>query len=217
MRFAADDQPSVLVTHARVVSGGTVADDHWVLLGRRTVLATGGGPLPPVAGVPEVNAKGQWATPGFIDLHCHGAGGFAYDSGAEAIGRARAVHRSHGTTRSVVSLVTASVPDLCASLGRISELCESDPTLLGAHLEGPFLADAHRGAHDPRLLTAPAPAAVDRLIEAGAGRIAQITVAPELAGGLDAVRRFQAWSSPWGTRRPTTRPRPRRSTPAPPC
>jgi N-acetylglucosamine-6-phosphate deacetylase len=90
-----------------------------------------------------------------------------------------------------VSLVTASIPELCTSLERISELCESDPTLLGAHLEGPFLADAHRGAHDPGLLTAPTPAAVDRLIEAGAGCIAQITIAPELAGGLDAVRRFQ--------------------------
>lgn len=191
MRFAADDQPSVLVTHARVVSGGAVADDHWVLLGRRTVLATGGGPLPPVPGVPRVDAKGQWATPGFIDLHCHGAGGFAYDSGADAIARARAVHRARGTTRSAVSLVTASIPELCTSLERISGLCESDPTLLGAHLEGPFLADAHRGAHDPGLLTAPTPAAVDRLIEAGAGRIAQITIAPELVGGLDAVRRFQ--------------------------
>jgi N-acetylglucosamine-6-phosphate deacetylase len=62
--------------------------------------------------------------------------------------------------------------------------------VLGAHLEGPFLAGARCGAHDPRFLRSPGAVDVDRLLDAGRGALRQVTLAPELPGGPDAVRRF---------------------------
>jgi len=64
--------------------------------------------------------------------------------------------------------------------------------VLGVHLEGPFLAPARRGAHNPAWLVPPAPAAVGELLAAGAGVLRLVTLAPELDGGLAAVRQLAA-------------------------
>ena len=54
------------------------------------------------------------------------------------------------------------------------------PRLIGAHLEGPFLAPARAGAHDPAALRAPDAALLARLLDAGP--VSQVTLAPELPG-----------------------------------
>ncbi|MCU1416980.1 MAG: nagA, partial [Schumannella sp.] len=127
-----------------------------------------------------------------VDLHGHGAGGHAYDDGGAELAAALAVHRAHGTTRSVVSIVTGPLAELRERLEEISVLSAADPLVLGAHLEGPFLARDRRGAHDPQFLRAPDQATIESLLEAAAGSICQVTLAPELPGGLDAVRQLTA-------------------------
>ena len=139
-----------------------------------------------------VDAAGALLVPGFVDIHGHGGGGCSFDSDASDIRTALAVHRSHGTTRSVLSLVTGSIDDLVERVALVADLTESDPTILGSHLEGPFLDVGHKGAHDPDLLCAPDAATIARLLTAGRGTIRQVTLAPELAGGMDAVRQFTA-------------------------
>lgn len=179
---------------ARLIDDGTVTDDAWVAFAGGLVAATGTGATwrddAALADADTVDLAGAYLTPGFIDLHGHGGAGTAFDDGAAAIGTARAVHRAHGTTRAVLSLVTASIDDLAARVGVIAELAEADATILGSHLEGPFLDAAHKGAHTESLLRAPDPASVDRLLAAGRGTIRQVTLAPELPGGLDAVGSF---------------------------
>ncbi|NYJ06920.1 N-acetylglucosamine-6-phosphate deacetylase [Petropleomorpha daqingensis] len=175
---------STLLTGGRALDADGRADGRWVLLDGATIAATGTGE-PPSADE-TVDLAGAWLTPGFVDLHVHGGGGHAFDDGPSAIRAGLAVHRAHGTTRSLVSLVAAPVERLESALAAIAEL--DDPLVLGAHLEGPFLAAARCGAHDPRHLRAPSPGDVDRLLAAGAPRM--VTLAPELPGGLDAVRRL---------------------------
>jgi N-acetylglucosamine-6-phosphate deacetylase len=134
-----------------------------------------------------VDAAGGVLTPGFIDLHGHGEGGFSFDDGAEAIGRALAVHRAHGTTRSVLSLVANPVGTLERSLAAIADIAERDPLVLGSHLEGPFLAPGRRGAHNPDFLVTPTAAVIERLVAAARGTLRQVTIAPELPGALDVI------------------------------
>ncbi len=62
-----------------------------------------------------------------------------------------------------------------------------DPTVLGAHLEGPFLAATRCGAHDPAYLRAPTLPDVRRLLDAARGTLRQVTLAPELPGALEAI------------------------------
>lgn len=189
----APDAP-LIVHSATLVSDGVVTQDGWLSVtgNRISEVGTGDGWRSRIGeGSPEpVDAGGRILTAGFIDIHCHGGGGTSFADGPDGIRTALAVHRAAGTTRSVLSLVTASVDDLIDQLGVIADLAAADPTILGAHLEGPFLDAGHKGAHDPDLLLAPHRSTVARLIDAGRGVLRQVTIAPELPGGLDAVRQL---------------------------
>lgn len=180
-----------LIHSARLVDGGAVVDDAWVRFADGAVAAVGSGPSwrsePETA---TTDAAGAWLTAGFVDIHVHGGGGASFDDGGEAIARGLDLHQRHGTTRAVVSLVTAPVGVLAQRVRGVAGLMASDPRVLGSHLEGPFLDIGHKGAHEPSLLRPATPADVDALLDAGDGTLRQITIAPELPGGMDAVRAF---------------------------
>ncbi|MGH3262659.1 MAG: N-acetylglucosamine-6-phosphate deacetylase [Trebonia sp.] len=171
------------------------SDRFWVVFDGDRITATGQGAgwaEHVGAGADVLDAAGAVLTPGFIDLHGHGGGGHSFDEaagdeGAAAVGRALAVHRAHGTTRSVLSLVANPVTALERSLTAIADLAERDPLVLGSHLEGPFLAPGRRGAHNPDFLTTPSPPVIERLLTAARGTLRQVTVAPELPGALDVI------------------------------
>jgi N-acetylglucosamine-6-phosphate deacetylase len=84
--------------------------------------------------------------------------------------------------------VTAPLQTLERRAAMVADLVATDADILGSHLEGPFLDPAHKGAHDEGLLRAPLSADLERLLEAGRGTVRQVTLAPELPGGLDAIR-----------------------------
>ncbi|MEJ1229987.1 MAG: amidohydrolase family protein [Galbitalea sp.] len=148
---------------------------------------TSGGPGAHPAADAVLDLGGAWLTPGFIDLHCHGGGGFGFDDGARAIGGALAAHRAHGTTRSVISLVANPLASLEASLSVIADLAAADPLLLGSHLEGPYLSPLRPGAHNPAFLREPQPAELDRLLDAARGTLRQLTIAPELPNAFELI------------------------------
>jgi N-acetylglucosamine-6-phosphate deacetylase len=193
----------VIVHGARRCDVDGESDGFWVVFDGDRITATGAGAgwaAHAGAGDEVVDAAGAVLTPGFIDLHGHGGGGFSFDDaapnraaghegheGADGVGRALAVHRAHGTTRSVLSLVANPVPALERSLAAIADLTDRDPLVLGSHLEGPFLAPGRKGAHNPDFLISPSPAVTERLVTAARGTLRQVTIAPELPGALDAI------------------------------
>ncbi|MCU1559408.1 N-acetylglucosamine-6-phosphate deacetylase [Mycetocola sp.] len=193
MPLSSSASPDLVIHSARVVSGGKVADDGYVAFAGETIAATGTGDgWRGLAPHTVFDAAGAFLVPGFIDIHGHGGGGCSFDSDADGIRTALAVHRAHGTTRSVLSLVTGSLDDLIERVTRVADLAGDDQTILGSHLEGPFLDVGHKGAHDPAQLCAPDQAVIERLLTAARGTLRQVTLAPELPGGMDAVRQFRS-------------------------
>lgn len=192
VRTESSAQGSLVVHSARIVSGGSVVEDGWVRIEHGSVVARGTGsawaPADSVVDAQDAAGPGAVLAPGFVDIHGHGGANAAFDDGADAIRTARAMHRAHGTTRAVVSLITAPLDQLAERVGVVADLMRTDHDLLGSHLEGPFLDPGHKGAHDPELLRMPDPAEVQRLLDAGRGTVRQVTLAPELAGGMDAIR-----------------------------
>ena len=178
-----------VLAHGRRLDADGIVDDAWVRFGGGTIVATGTGE-PPDGDVVDVG--GAWLTPGFVDLHVHGGGGASVDDGPDGVRRTLALHRRHGTTRAVVSLVAAPVEDLARSLAGIADLAATDPGLLGSHLEGPFLATSRCGAHDPAHLRPPSAAELRRLLDAARGTLRVVTLAPELPGALAAVEQLVA-------------------------
>lgn len=179
-----------------VLHGALLVDAHgeipdaWLRLDGDTIVATGTGAPPPAD--ESVDLAGATVVPGFIDLHGHGGGGHSYDDGADALRAGLAIHRARGTTRSVVSLVSNPLAALRASLGTIAEVAADDPLVLGAHLEGPFLAPARRGAHLADALRAPDPVDVEGLLAAARGTLRIATLAPELPGAFEAIDTLRA-------------------------
>ena len=164
--------------------------DGWLLFDGDTIAAVGSGQGPDAT--ERVDVGGARLVPGFIDIHGHGGGGHSYDDGGSELSAALATHRFHGTTRSVISLVANPLASLRASLATIAAATASDPLVLGAHLEGPFLAPGRRGAHNVEYLREPDAISVDELLEAAAGTLRQITIAPELPGADDTIDRLVA-------------------------
>lgn len=180
---------------AAVHTGDRVLRPGWLVVSDSTVVAVGeGAPDPRWDAAEQVDLGESTVVPGFVDLHCHGGGGAAFGAAEDAASmvddarRVAATHRSHGTTTLVASLVTAPLEQLRAAVLALAPLVD-DGELAGVHLEGPWLSPLHRGAHAPELLREPTPDDLDLLLGAHPGAVAVVTIAPELPGGLDAVRR----------------------------
>ncbi|HET9022254.1 MAG TPA: amidohydrolase family protein [Ornithinibacter sp.] len=133
---------------------------------------------------------------GLVDIHCHGAAGAEFGTSEDATRRALAHHARAGVDTVVASLVSASARDLRERVTVLSRLVKRG-VLAGIHLEGPFLSEARRGAHDPAHLRDPDTGLVELLvaIAAGAGAptaIRQLTFAPERRGSDSLVRTLVA-------------------------
>lgn len=180
-------EPDRLLSAGRVVTPARIFAPGWVQVAERRVVDVGPGEPPRAADASYPDAT---IAPGFVDAHAHGGGGFAFTSGGQqAAAEVAAAHRRRGTTTMMASLVTDGVDALERSVRELAELVH-DGVLAGIHLEGPWLSPKHAGAHRPDLLCSPDPASVDRLLSAGDGAVRMVTLAPELDGGLDAVRQL---------------------------
>lgn len=126
----------------------------------------------------------------YLDIHCHGGGGYAFGSDVDGTLAAAAAHRAHGSARIIASLVSEPIERTTAGLDVLRQAMARDESIIGAHLEGPFIAPARKGAHDPSALRLPTPSAVAELLGAGEGIIRQVTIAPELEGALEAIEQF---------------------------
>lgn len=180
---------TTLLHSAVAVDARGETPDAWLLLEGDSIVAVGSGAQRPDADQ-LVDLAGRWLTPGFIDLHCHGGGGEDFATGD--LPTALATHRSHGTTRSLVSLVAEPIDVLVEQLSAVADVAFVDPLVLGSHLEGPFLEPSRRGAHAEHVLRRPDPRVIDDLLAAAGGTMRQVTLAPELPGALAAIEQFVA-------------------------
>jgi N-acetylglucosamine-6-phosphate deacetylase len=136
-----------------------------------------------------------YIAPGFVDVHVHGWGGYdAMGSGDELDGMARALLRK-GVTSFLPTGVTNPLPVLHAWADSTRAWLRRPPAdgaqPLGFNIEGPFISHAKKGAHNPSLLLDPADVAwsdIEPLVEG----LTVMTLAPEIPGGLELIRRLTA-------------------------
>lgn len=137
---------------------------------------------------------GRIAVPGLVDLLCHGyAGVDLAGAPVEDVATVRAAAARDGTTALCPALLTDAPERTVAALGRLDAARAIDTLgarLLGAHLEGPFLAAARIGTHPPEHRRDPDPDLLTRLLDAG--RVDVVTLAPELPGAGTLVDRLRA-------------------------
>ncbi|SDH88676.1 N-acetylglucosamine-6-phosphate deacetylase [Nonomuraea jiangxiensis] len=174
---------SLTLADARIVTPEGV-HEGWLTIEDGRITHVGHGSAPG----PGLSVGGRHVVPGFVDIHNHGGAGGSFPTGEQDKAReAVALHRRHGTTTMMASLVTDSIDGLARAAASLSELCE-EGLLAGIHFEGPYIAKARCGAHDPTLLREPSPRELAELIKAGRGQVRMVTVAAELPGALDTIR-----------------------------
>lgn len=140
-----------------------------------------------------VDACGKMLLPGFVDVHVHGGGGFDAMRGDQEhlLGMCH-YHASKGTTSLLATTLTASYDELIHALEAITETMKlgrepDGASIVGVHLEGPFLNAARCGAQNPEDICMPSLEQFQDYWSASAGAIKLMTIAPELEGAQAVI------------------------------
>jgi len=188
----------LLIENARLFTPDQAELTGWLLAESGLIRAIGFGNTPDFShetSLHSLDAQGNMLLPGFIDLHVHGAMGHevmdASSSGLEEMAR---FYASHGVTSFLATTWTASRPSIMKALGLVKQMqgqIRGGATLLGAHLEGPYLNPTRCGAQDVNLIRRAEKEEALKFLETGVIRL--LALAPEFDENLwlieECVRR----------------------------
>lgn len=139
-----------------------------------------------------IDAEGMYLSPGFIDVHIHGAGGHdTMDGTYEAINEIAKTICKFGTTSFTPTTMTVAVEDIRKSMGVIKEAKingTDGANVLGAHLEGPFISPSAIGAQNPNFLEAPSIDTYNKMVGDCEDAVVSITIAPEVEGAKELIK-----------------------------
>jgi len=177
---------TLLTPYRRIENGCVICEDG--------VIRYAGKNTEPAADCREIDAHGQYISPGFIDIHTHGCGGYDFmDGTAEAFCGAAAEYARHGVTAFLPTTLCSTQDSLKNTIKCYEEAkktCRTGARMPGLHLEGPYFAQNQRGAQDPRYIKNPEPTEYERILDWTDG-IIRWSAAPELPGGLEFGRRLR--------------------------
>lgn len=126
--------------------------------------------------------------PGFIDLHVHGALGLDFmDGDSEKVLQIACFLMREGVTRFLATTLTQSKESILEAIKSIVRVVKSSPSILGIHLEGPYLSRSRKGAHNAAFLRKPNLGEIEEFLSVGSGLVKRVTIAPELEGAMEAI------------------------------
>jgi N-acetylglucosamine-6-phosphate deacetylase len=138
-----------------------------------------------------VDGRGGVLLPGFIDVHVHGGDGAdAMDADPDGLRRMARFHARHGVTSLLPTTWSAPPSELEAAVGAIAASVgpvDGGATILGVHLEGPWINPARAGAQDPAAIRLPDVAEARLLLDIRPGTVRLVALAPEMAGGAAVI------------------------------
>ncbi|HEV2123377.1 MAG TPA: N-acetylglucosamine-6-phosphate deacetylase, partial [Chloroflexota bacterium] len=183
----------------------TTATESWILAGR--VVSAGAnvvgvavragsiarlilpGEEPP-SGAVVLDFRPHLLAPGTIDVHTHGAVGCSFSAGRTEDTLAICRYRATTGTTALLPTITGEWEELVAALQKLGTLAGKVPggaSVLGIHVEGPFVNPDRAGAINPKTMRAASVDDLLRLQDASGGTIRMMTVAPELPGALPVI------------------------------
>lgn len=179
----------LLIHNAHLFTPNHAGLSGWLLVENGLIHALGIGNTPDFSEDPFVqiiDAQGHNLLPGFVDLHVHGAAGHevmdASPSGLEEMSR---FYASHGVTSFLATTWTADHPSIMKALELVEEMqgrIQGGATLLGVHLEGPYLNPTRCGAQDANLIRRAEKKEALEILDSGVIRL--LALAPEFEENL---------------------------------
>lgn len=177
--------------NGRLLLPDEIWEHGYVVIEDGKIAALGkGDPEEPLSGE-VIDARSYYVSPGFIDLHTHGAGGADFmDATVDAYLTIAETHARYGTTALLPTTLTCPDEELFHMFDIYREAKARNTKgaqFLGIHLEGPYFAYSQRGAQDPANLKQPVPEHYGKILEAS-DDIVRWSIAPELPGALELGR-----------------------------
>lgn len=139
--------------------------------------------------------KGMFICPGFIDLHVQGAGGCdILDGNLSAVNTIARTLAKNGVTAFLATTVVQpqNLSHLhLSAVGQAMKKGTAGAQALGAHLEGPFISPFKCGMITKANITGFTRRKLDEIIDTSRGSLKMMTVAPELPGAVDVIKRLR--------------------------
>ena len=178
----------LVINDAIIILPGRISEKGYVVCEDGIITQIGKGYFPATERDEVINAGGLYVSPGFIDMHTHGAGGYDFmDGTVEAYLGAAKMHAKHGTTSLLPTTLTSTNEELLKTFSIYKEAKAKNTegaSFLGLHLEGPYFAYGQKGAQDPKYLRNPEPEEYNAILEAS-DDIMRWSLAPELKGAIE--------------------------------
>ena len=173
-----------IITPDRIIDGGSI------LIESNKIAAISNNNIE-VTDCIEIDAKGKYISPGFIDIHVHGGGGHDFMDGTEnAFLEIAATHAKFGTTSMLPTTLTGTKDEMLQILGVYEGANQNNVNgaqFLGMHLEGPYISMNQKGAQDPRYIRDPLPEEYEEILSQFSC-IKRWSAAPELKGAIEFGR-----------------------------
>jgi len=170
-----------IITPEKIIDGGTIL----IQSNRIEAISNGNIEAPDCI---EIDAQGKFISPGFIDIHVHGGGGYDFMDGNEnAFLQIAETHAKFGTTSMLPTTLTSTKEAMLQILGVYESANKNNingSQFLGMHLEGPYIAMSQKGAQDPRYIRDPLPEEYQEILSKFSC-IKRWSAAPELKGAIE--------------------------------
>jgi len=133
--------------------------------------------------------------PGLIDIHNHGNSGCDFSDGEyDSLVKMAQFHARHGVTSFTPASMTMPEEQLHKAFANVPKLRDAKQQdcarIVGIMMEGNFFNEVKKGAHNPKYLQLPDIEMVSRLNNTADGMLKFVSVAPELEGALDFIRKI---------------------------
>jgi N-acetylglucosamine-6-phosphate deacetylase len=143
-----------------------------------------------------IDGEGCYLSPGFIDVHIHGAGGCdTMDGTVESINTISKVIASYGTTSFLPTTMTCALADIKKAV-EAAAVCMKEGTagaqVVGVHLEGPYISPKMIGAQNPNYVEKPAIESFNYMVGDHISVIKSITLAPEVEGAQELIEHVKS-------------------------
>lgn len=178
------------IFNGRIITPDRIIEDGVIVVNENTIAQISEDDIE-LENVIEINAHGNYISPGFIDIHVHGGGGYDFMDGTEtAFLKIANTHARFGTTSMVPTTLTSDKENLLHVLKIYEEANKNNTAgaqFLGMHLEGPYFSLSQIGAHDTRYIRNPDPSEYIEILSKS-NAIVRWSAAPELEGAIDFGR-----------------------------
>lgn len=187
---------TIKIINGKVITPHRIINDGTIVIRDAQILEVGDQRVE-VPDATVIDAKGNYISAGFIDIHVHGGAGHDFMDGTEEAFLAIAqLHAQYGTTSMLPTTLSSTKDEMLKTLAAYESAEKKNingSQFLGMHLEGPYFAMNQRGAQDPRFIRDPDPKEYEEILSKSTV-VKRWSAAPELKGAIEFGRYLKSKS-----------------------